>query len=140
MKTIIIIVFCSGIAIFDIKTYRVPDISLILFLGLIIFIEGKLPFIAIKTRLFVSFAVFLLFIAIWYFSRAMGLGDVKYATVLGYMLGLDHILPALIITAFLSITVYIAGILLLKWSKSTKVPFAPFLSAGAIISVIGGLI
>jgi prepilin signal peptidase PulO-like enzyme (type II secretory pathway) len=140
MYIAITVCFCLGIAIFDLKTCRIPDILLIAFAFLIIVFDGSQPFAVAAARLVTALAVLLLFAAVWYFSRGMGLGDVKYAAVLGYILGPDRIIHALLFTAFLSIVIYVMGIFLFHWSKTVKIPFAPFLSAGAITAVTGGMI
>jgi len=140
MDTLLVACFCLVIAVVDLKTYRIPDILLIAFVLAMVILEGSQPLAVVVTRLATALGVFLLFFAVWYFSGGMGLGDVKYAAVLGYLLGFDKIFQALVFTAFLSIAIYIVGILLFHWSKTTKIPFAPFLSAGAIVSVMGNIL
>ena len=137
MYTILTVCFCLGIAVYDLKTYRIPDILLVSFALAIIISEGIQPVSIITVRLAVATAVFLLFAAVWFYSKGMGLGDVKYAALLGYILGIDGIVPALLYTAILSIGIYIMGIVLYHWPKTAKLPFAPFLSAGAIVAVTG---
>jgi prepilin signal peptidase PulO-like enzyme (type II secretory pathway) len=140
MFTIVTVCFCVGIAIFDIKTYRIPDTLLILF-ALVVIVSNESKTLTNETeRLAVATAVLLLFSAVWYYSRGMGLGDVKYAALLGYVLGLDGIIPALLYTALLSICIYVMGIILFHLPKTAKMPFAPFLSAGAVMVVIGGML
>jgi Flp pilus assembly protein protease CpaA len=141
MYTIVTVCFCVGISIFDLKTYRIPDAVLIIFFILAIIVSNESYTLSnVTSRLAVATIVLLLFAAVWYYSRGMGLGDVKYAALLGYILGLEGIIPALLYTALLSIAIYIMGIVLFHWPKTVKVPFAPFLSAGAIMSIIGGIL
>ena len=139
MYTIVTVCFCLGIAAFDLKTYRIPDTLLISFILVIAVMEGDQPFPVMAAHLATALAVFLLFAAVWHFSRGIGFGDVKYAAALGYILNPEMNIKALIFTAFLCIIVYTLGLLLFRWPKTTKIPFAPFLSAGAIFAVTGGI-
>ena len=127
--------FCIGIAIFDVITYRIPDILLIFFALVMIIIGGSQPHTTLILNLTAASVAFLLFGTVWYFSHGIGLGDVKYAALLGYLLGPERLALAFIITALLGIIIYSLGILLFHWPKTKKIPYAPFLSAGAIISL-----
>jgi len=133
------IVFLSiVIGIIDIKTYRIPDILLlVLLLGLVIldFVKG---YNFVLGGLLSGIVVFLIFFAVYYFVRSMGFGDVKYAAVLSYGLGFKGVYVAIIIATMSCLFLFFAGSLFLKWSRKTKLPFAPFLSAGAILSIIIG--
>jgi prepilin signal peptidase PulO-like enzyme (type II secretory pathway) len=143
---LVIICFCIGIAVIDLKTYRIPDVLLISFVLFMIIIEGRQPYTLLVWRLGTALVSLLLFGSVWYFTRGIGFGDVKYATVLGYLLGPGMLVQAFIATAFLGIIVYILGIILFNWPKTKKIPYAPFLSAGAVISlfinqkITGGLL
>ena len=132
---IVMICFCIVIAAIDFKKYRIPDILLLSFALVMIIIEGRQPFESLVVRLLTAAFSFLLFGAVWYYTRGIGLGDVKYAALLGYLLGVDRIVQAFIITAILGMIVYFAGIKLFNWQKTKKIPYAPFLSAGAVISL-----
>jgi len=89
----------------------------------------------IISRLLVSTIVLFLFSAVWYFSKGLGLGDVKYAALLGFILVPEILIKALFTTALLGLVVFMTGIFIFKWSKETKIPYAPFLSMGAIFAV-----
>jgi len=135
IKTIIIF-FCILIAIIDLKSFRIPDILLVAFTAFVIILEGSQAFTLFVFRFAVASGAFLLFGGVWYFTRGIGFGDVKYAALLGYVLGPGKIVSTFLITALLGIIVYAIGILLFSWPKTKKIPYAPFLSAGAIFSLI----
>jgi prepilin signal peptidase PulO-like enzyme (type II secretory pathway) len=135
MYAIVTATFCVVIALFDLKTYRIPDILLALFFLVMIIMEWSAPLELKIARYVTAVTVLLLFGVVWYFSRGMGLGDVKYAALLGYVLGPDRVIHAFLCTALLGIIIYLSGILMFHWSKTTKIPFAPFLSAGAILAL-----
>lgn len=69
-------------------------------------------------------------------KEGMGGGDIKLAAACGLYLGIEKMIAAFIITA------YIAGFILLvllvakKIKKDQYIPFAPFLSAGVITVIL----
>jgi len=71
--------------------------------------------------------------------RAMGFGDVKFAFLMGLILGFQNIIVSLYI-AFL--TGAIAGCILILWGKKkltgTSIPFGPFLVLGTFLALFWG--
>jgi leader peptidase (prepilin peptidase)/N-methyltransferase len=134
-----VICFCIVIAIVDLKTYRIPDALLVFFVLFMVITEWGQPYTLVITRLVAAMLSFLLFAVIWLYSKGIGFGDVKFAAVLGYLLGYEGLVQAFFITAVLGIIIYLTGIVLFHWPKTTKIPFAPFMSAGAIMSITGGM-
>jgi prepilin signal peptidase PulO-like enzyme (type II secretory pathway) len=133
--TIVMACFCIAIAIVDFKTYRIPDTLLILFAIVMVILEGGQLYTLLALR-FASAAIsFLLFGAVWRFTRGIGFGDVKYAALLGFLLGPDKLIIAFIASALLGVFVYLTGVILFHWPKTKKIPYAPILSAGTIISL-----
>jgi len=132
---IIITCFCIGIAIIDTKTYRIPDVLLVFFAMIMLIVQGTQTYTLIISRITAAAVSFLIFGAVWHYSHGIGFGDVKYAALLGYLLGLDKLPLAFLITASLGVFVFLTGIILFRWPKTTKIPYAPFLSAGAIMAV-----
>jgi prepilin signal peptidase PulO-like enzyme (type II secretory pathway) len=139
MYAIVVTGFCTGIAAFDLKTYRIPDSLLALFVPVMLIPEKGRTDIPISGRLAASLAVLIIFGAVWYFSKGIGMGDVKYAAVLGFILSPDRLIPALLFTGIICIIVYSIGLFFCNWSKEARLPFAPFLSAGVIMSLWGML-
>ena len=137
METIVILCFCTAIAVIDIKTYRIPNLLLACFALVMALIYRHDPFILL--RLASSAAALLIFGCVFITSGGMGLGDVKYAAVLGFVLSLDRLVPAFLIAALLALLAYTAGRLLFRWNKTTRIPFAPFLSGGAMAAIAGGI-
>jgi len=127
--------FCIAVAVIDLKTYRIPDVLLVLFTLVTVIIERNQPFALLIPRFAAAALSFLLFGAVWHYSQGIGLGDVKYAAVLGYLLGPERLAIAFLVTALLGFFIYAAGFILYHWPKTTKIPFAPFLSAGAIMAL-----
>ena len=85
---------------------------------------------------------FLLFFAVWWFvPRGMGFGDVRLAGVIGVTVGYLSLLHAYV--AFLAGFVIgaVFGVVMTVVSSTgrrTRIPFAPSLSAGAVVAVLWG--
>jgi len=143
LQSIAIVLISVAISIIDIKTYRIPDTLLVLlFLSLISFDlikQNNQGYSIISAHLLSALIIFTIFFAVFYFVKSMGFGDVKYASVLAYGLGFKGIYIAIVIATMSSLIFFLVGYFLLGWNKKTKLPFAPFLSIGAIFSIIGEL-
>ena len=133
-----IAVFSITISIIDIKTYRIPDILLLLLLIALLLNDFITGYHSIVSHLLSAVIVFALFFAIFYFARGMGFGDVKYAAVLAYGLGLKGIYIAIAVAVISGLLFFLVRALFLGWNKKRKLAFAPFLSLGAIASIIIG--
>jgi len=66
-------------------------------------------------------------------KEAMGFGDVKLMALIGAFLGWQMTLVVVVFSAFLG-TVY--GVIYLALTGNDKIPYGPFLSAGAVITLI----
>ena len=73
-----------------------------------------------------------------YKKEAMGIGDVKLAVVLGFMLNLKFALVALY-TSFISASIVGVYLIASKRKSERILPFAPFLSFGAMMAYFYGL-
>ena len=72
-----------------------------------------------------------------YKKEAMGIGDVKLAVVLGFMLSLKLAVVALY-TSFISASIVGVYLIASKRKSERIIPFAPFLSLGAITAYFFG--
>ena len=70
--------------------------------------------------------------------EAMGLGDVKLIAAIGAFIGWQGVLFTIPIAALLGCTFGLVAILLRHKSLSVRVPFGPFLSAGAVLWILCG--
>ncbi|MEJ6950059.1 prepilin peptidase [Natronospora cellulosivora (SeqCode)] len=79
----------------------------------------------------------LLIIALIY-GKGLGMGDVKLIAMIGGVLGWQHSLFAIfigsLIGSILGLTLMVTGVM----SRKTRIPFGPFISFGAIISIFYG--
>jgi prepilin signal peptidase PulO-like enzyme (type II secretory pathway) len=134
LYTVVFIGFCIIVSIYDSKTLRIPDVLLfICFLALsVLGFQNDLFSVLNKTlALLLGYVIFFI---IYHFSGGLGYGDVKYAALLGFALGLENVCIAFLFTSAGALLVYAIGLFFFRWDKSAKLPFAPFLSLGAAIT------
>lgn len=83
---------------------------------------------------------FILFLLLFLFTRGKGIGfgDVKYAFVMGLLLGFPNIIPALYIAFLTGAFLALILVLLRKKRMKSAIPFGPFLVGGTIITLFYG--
>lgn len=142
LRIAVFLLFSLIISIIDAKTFKIPDFLLLFcFLILVtldIYNSNKIMFFI--ENFSAAFIWFIIFYLIFLFKGGLGFGDVKYAFLIGYALGLDITPLAFFCTAISAIIIYAIGIALLGWKLSDKLPFAPFMFSGAISAVFLNLL
>lgn len=137
----LLVIFSSFlvITVADSKFQIIPDSMLVVATcGIVALLYGTIPGNLVYVHALSALGAGGFFYALWYFTkgRGMGFGDVKLAFVLGLFLGYPTIVIALYIAfltgAFLGVILIIVGSKKLK----SKIPFGPYLIAGAVISYI----
>ena len=125
------------IAVIDFKTMTIPFSLIIVF-----FILSIYPVIVrceIKDNLYgMLFLAVIFLVIIFIFPGSFGGGDLKLFAAAGFLLGLEMsvvLLEVSLITGALAGVVW-AGIN--GWNFKIKIPFAPFISAGIIITLLFG--
>jgi prepilin signal peptidase PulO-like enzyme (type II secretory pathway) len=136
MDRIVFTVFCGLICAVDLKTRRIPDVLLILWGLFMLLVNLCTQSAPMWEHLALGSLLFLLFYGLFRFTGALGFGDVKFAGLLGYALTFEQAFVMCFFSAFLCLLVYIPGVLWYHWDRSAKLPFAPFLGAGAMVAVI----
>ncbi len=125
------------IAVVDIKSLIIPDSLVIAFVVLSVY-----PIILnynITDNLLGLLALFAFFIIILLlFPGSFGGGDLKFGSAIGLLAGLE--LSIIVLETSLLSGAIIGILYALKTRKSlrTKIPFAPFLSLGLIVSLLYG--
>lgn len=128
------LLYLPVISFFDLRTGRIPNLITFGFFTLILFsdlfaIPSKIP-----VQLFCSAFFFLLFLCIAMFTKGLGMGDVKLAAVIGYCKGFFD-------ASIIFILACLGGILFFLFChfhkrELKKIPFAPFVTIGFLISEI----
>lgn len=136
LRFMIFAVFAVVIAVVDLRCFRIPDLILVILAVILLAVDiygerGVIPF-----RLAAGISAFGLFYGVYRFRGGLGFGDVKYAGVIGYFLGPGRVIIGLLCAILLGTAVWIAGRVVLRWSRTTRFPFGPWLSAGALLAAL----
>lgn len=142
-EIIFLLITISGLIVIfftDLKYRIIPDqilITMVLTTGIfLLFLNGN-KFADHLTAAAIFFLIFLLLVIVTR-GRGIGLGDVKYAAVSGFILGL----PYSVVSFYLSfLTGAGLSLILILWGKKTMkstIPFGPFLVLGTFISLFYG--
>lgn len=128
---------CIAIAVIDLKTMVIP------FSLIIVFILFSVYPVILHNNPSDNFYGFLLltvfFIIIMFiFPGAFGGGDLKFYAAAGFLLGLEMSVVLLEVSLILGSVCGIAWALTVRRSFRIKMPFAPFISAGIIITLLSG--
>lgn len=132
-----------AIFIIDLESFIIPDeltylLTFIALVGIIIF-----PGLSVYDNLFAGFAasLFLLTLHLVTNKKGMGLGDVKLAIPLGFLLGVQQSLIWLVLSFVLGAIIGVFLILRKEKKLKSPIPFGPFLVAGFfIVFFFGGII
>ncbi len=73
-----------------------------------------------------------------YKVESMGMGDVKYAAVIGLLLGWQGGILAFALAFFTAAIILLSMSIFKKITKRQRIPFGPFLSVGCLISLFWG--
>jgi len=130
-------VFAVPITLFDIAKLRIPDLLSLGGIGVAVLVKAfivKEPLLDALVEAGVGFGVFWL---IHLLTRGkLGLGDAKYSAFIALTIGMHAWLMTL---AVASVTGLACGLILIGpcgVEKTARVPFAPFLTLGAVVSIV----
>lgn len=130
----VLLITCIPISIIDCRKYIIPDVlTALLFLSLILH-DVLTVKIRIPSAVLTAVASFCMFFFIYRLHGGLGFGDVKFSAVLGYALGFP--LAFLSFTAASILAILYAVAFLRNKKRNLKIPFAPFLSAGAVLTAL----
>lgn len=131
-----------SIGVVDNDLKKIPNLSVLALLAVrsaaIVYelISGGSVKGAVLPSLIGLVAAFILYQLPMLFGIPIGTGDVKFASAIGYCLGIFGFLQAAIIMAVGLAVVLVYLLATKKGSLKTKVPMGPFLAAGTIATVV----
>ena len=132
---VVFAIFLSVIAIVDVKTKMIYDKILIPMAAVGIFFDAAGWLVPVDEGIFCAAIGFVMMYAVFKMARGgLGGGDVKFSAVLGLWLGTK--LFSAILTA--SVLAAVVGIFFYVKTRDAKfeIPFAPFLTIGALLTEI----
>ena len=122
------------IAIVDISSLSIPDSLVVAFILFSIYpVILSSDFADHGLGLLVMAAVFGLVLVI--FPGSFGFGDVKFASAIGFFSGLEYSLVVLEVALISGALFGVSYAAVKKTGLRVKIPFAPFLSLGLIVSM-----
>lgn len=147
VETFSLIVFFSIVIIItfiDIDVQLIPNNLLIISILPIIAFMLFSPSNSYLSHINGAILLALLFLIIGYFGKliykvdSMGMGDVKYAAVIGLLLGWQKGILAFIIAFFSAAVIIVIVSMYKKLSRKQRIPFGPFLSIGCFVAFFWG--
>jgi prepilin signal peptidase PulO-like enzyme (type II secretory pathway) len=124
---LIFLVFALPASMIDIQSWRIPDMAVFPCFAAVFFFLLIAQTEILPNRLAAALLSGLFFFVLRRVSGGLGLGDVKFAMLIGLCCGLPLACVAFLAAALTGI----AGVLILR-RKEKPIPFAPFLTAGAV--------
>lgn len=125
----------------DLKYRIIPDqIVLVLMVAALVFTSIS-QFNNLFNNLISGLSLFLIFLALVILTKGkgMGLGDVKFALVMGFILGFPKILVAFYLSFLTGAFISLILILVRKKTMKSTIPFGPFLVVATFFSLFYGL-
>jgi len=144
MMTFPVISFAVLASIYDIKTRKIPNALVLYMIGVWVLIVCVLLVVDINRAVGVLIDSGLgvlfgggIFILVYLISRnGLGGGDVKFMAAAGLYLGLGNTVASIFCGTLLAAITAVILIILKKITRKDKMPLAPFLLAGILITVI----
>ncbi len=128
---LVIVSFLIVIFVYDLKHYIIPDV--VIYPAIIISF-----FFSSFALLSLAGAAFFLSIVLVSKGKWMGMGDVKLAVFMGFVLGWPNILSALLLSFVLGAIVGVVLIILKRKKLKSEIPFGPFLCLATLIMMLYG--
>jgi prepilin signal peptidase PulO-like enzyme (type II secretory pathway) len=133
------ILIAAPVIIMDLTEFRIPDFLtlgglLVLSILKLAFGQTSIGLIALEACL--GYGTFWL---IHRFTRGrLGLGDAKYSALIAVAVGILPWFVALFVASVAGILFAVVMMGFFGMSRRSRIPFAPFLTLGAIVSVVAG--
>ncbi len=131
--TWVLIIVSLYLVYFDIRYKRVPNLINLVLLLLVIGnrIWADLP---LKPAIISWTVAFFSFFLIYVITKGkMGIGDCKYTGIIAFHFGYFFWLKSIIVCSIIALLITLSLLLLKKISRTTPIPFIPFLVSGWII-------
>lgn len=123
----------------DISYQKIPNIILLIFTPIFIAYRLLYPlFPWWDSLLGAGVAFVLLFLIIILSKGGMGMGDLKYLTLLGFIFGLERFLLLFLLANVFGVIIGVIKMLMQGTGRKTKLAFGPSISLAAIITFFFG--
>jgi prepilin signal peptidase PulO-like enzyme (type II secretory pathway) len=124
--------FALAITLIDIRSFKIPDLLVFPCYGILLIIKLAADPAGFPAALAASLLCGLLFYIIRRIAGGLGIGDIKYAALIGLFCELPWVFIAFLAAAVLGLLTVLVLRLTGKFAPGQPIPFGPFLSIGAI--------
>lgn len=133
--SLLLISLCLLVSLTDLLYMRIPNMVLLLFFPLILLLRAVSHPESFSSYLLGGVAGVLIFLLPALLRpSAVGMGDVKLMGTLGLAMGWQPLLICLFLSSFFAFLSAVVLLLAKKAKKNDSLPFAPWLSAGAVLA------
>ena len=132
-KIVISLAYLILISLSDLRWQQIPNAMLFALFTSIFSFEISSAYRAIPAHLLCAVFFGIVFFLITYYTKGLGVGDIKLAAVLGYSNGFIQTVLILTSAAFLGLIFYLLFLIFRK--KINVLPFAPFVLFGYLITL-----
>ena len=128
------------IFVYDLKHYIIPDKVLLPAIGIALLYRFIFNLTLVPNYLLAAVVASGFFFVLFLITagRGMGLGDVKFAILMGLLLGFSNVLVALFLAFFFGAIIGLILLIFRKKSLKSEIPFGPFLITGTFIALFYG--
>lgn len=121
------------ITVSDIIYQKIPNRILLFFTPLFIIYRILYPIMFLWESLLGALGAFVLVFLIILFSKGgMGMGDLKYYTLFGFIFGLSHFLLLFFLSTLYGVVAGVGIMLVKKIDRRTPIAFAPYIGMAAL--------
>ncbi len=135
IRTLVFSAAALPITLVDLRERRIPDPLSLGGLALLALFDLVASPRGLATGLATAAGAALLFWLVYRITGGLGLGDVKYAALVGLFAGLPGVFVAFAASALGGLAYAAAARLLFGRSLRERLPYAPFLTAGAFCAL-----
>ena len=136
---LLLIALIIPITVSDIMYQKIPNRILLFFTPLFIIYRMVYPLAHGWSSLIGALLAFVLVFMIIYISKGgMGIGDLKYYTLFGFVFGASHFLLLFFLSTLYGVIAGISIMIVRKTGHKTKIAFAPYIGLAALTALYFG--
>lgn len=113
----------------DLRTRKIPNSVLLCFFITVFCSDLKCSYTQIPFKIISALCIFFLLFAISFFTKGLGMGDVKLGAVIAYCTGFFKTSIIFLIASLIGLIFCIANS-----NKVKRIPFVPFITCGFLFS------
>lgn len=133
---IVIFLVLIPVTIIDLKEKRIPDIFTYSGIILLLLIKTVMKVQPVYQSSLLIISGFIPFFLIWLITKGkLGLGDAKLSAFLSLALGIRGWLAMIFISSLAGIFFAVIMLVFKKMDRKTRIPYAPFMSFGALVAL-----